>query len=154
MTTPSKVTHSPSNARSRSILSRIAAPFASKPRSLSDYSIQPDDPHRRYAPGDFVRGKIQLTVLRPTRVMHIVLSLHGFIKVYKNPTAPGEGIPSEVTIPSPGKGRRGTEYHGNGLISLFEDEVVVCGEGRLGAGRYSFAFEAQFPPLEYLAVST
>jgi hypothetical protein len=35
---------------------------------------------------------------------------------------------------------------GNGLATLFEDEVVLCGDGRLKEGIYKFRFEMGLPP--------
>lgn len=40
---------------------------------------------------------------------------------------------------------RKTQYFGNGHASLFNDEVTLCGEGRLDAGIYEFNFELEFP---------
>ena len=33
----------------------------------------------------------------------------------------------------------------NGQASLFQDEVTLCGEGRLDIGLYEFEFELEFP---------
>lgn len=44
-----------------------------------------------------------------------------------------------------GKGKKAGSYFGNGFVSLFEDEVVLCGEGRLSEGVYHFNFELEFP---------
>ena len=73
------------------------------------------------------------------------MCLHGFVKVFKHCNAPGEGISKEDGYAGTGRGKRGTEYWGNGLASLFEEEVVLCGEGRLGLGVYSFKFDVQLP---------
>ena len=135
---------SSSESLSRNILARITSTFK-KPRNSSDFYIDLDDPTRLYSLGDSVRGSIHLTVQKPLRITHIVLSLHGFVKVYKNPTLPGQGVPAEVRTPTPGRGKTGRQYHGNGLVSLFEDELIVCGEGRLIPGQYAFKFESQFP---------
>ena len=146
MNSSSNAAPAPASSRSRAILTRISSSLASKPRSnISDFSIALDDPTRPYSLGETAKGSIHLTVQKPARITHLVLSLHGFVKVYKNPTIPGDGVPSEVKTPSPGRGRSGAQYLGNGLVSLFEDEMVICGEGRLNPGRYSFTFEAQFP---------
>lgn len=145
MNTSSNASTLSPNSRSRNIISRLTAPFAGKTRHVTDFFIHLDDPHRRYTNGDSIKGSIQLVVQKPLRVTHVTLSLHGFAKVYKNPTAPGEGIPSGVKTPSGGGGRTGAQYHGNGLVSFFENEQIICGEGRLSPGRYSFVFEAHFP---------
>ena len=146
MSPSSNATSKAPTSRPRAFLTRVASSFASKPRSnINDFSIELDDPTRTYTQGDTVKGSIQLIVQKPTRITHLVLSLLGFIKVYKNPTAPGDGVPAEVKTPSAGRGRSGSQYLGNGLVSLFEDEITVCGEGLLQPGKYSFTFEAQFP---------
>ncbi|RAL63135.1 hypothetical protein DID88_004217 [Monilinia fructigena] len=38
-----------------------------------------------------------------------------------------------------------SQYFGNGYCSLFQDEVTLCGEGRLEAGIYRFNYELEFP---------
>ena len=134
-----------SGRRTRSPLSRITSAFSTKPRNLTGFNIVLDEPHRKYAPGDAVNGQIELTVHKLTRITHIVLSLLGYVKVYKHPVVLGDGVPADVTAPSTGKGRRGTEYHGNGQALLFEEETIVCGEGRLTPGRYAFKFGIRFP---------
>ena len=145
MNTTFNASPSSPSSRSRNLISRLASPFSGKARHVTEFFIHLDDPHRTYTNGDSLKGSIQLVVQKPLRVTHITLSLHGFAKVYKNPTVPGEGIPSEVKIPSASRGKAGVQYHGNGLLSFFEDEQIVCGDGRLNPGRYSFVFEALFP---------
>ena len=145
MNTSFNAISSSSASRSRNIVTRIASSLSSTPRYINDFHIQLGDPARPYSPGDNVGGNVHLTVQKPTRITHLVVSLHGFIKVYKYPTQIGQGVPAEVKTPSAGRGRTEAQHHGNGLVSLFEDEVVVCGEGRLNPGRYSFTFESQFP---------
>lgn len=134
-----------SSRTSRSLINRIASPFKSKTRHVSDFHIQTDEPHRHFSPGDIVKGSVFLTVHKPVRITHIVICLRGFVKVYKTAIAPGEGIAKDGGFPGTGRGKRGTEYLGNGFISLFEDEVVLCGDGRLDVGLYTFRFELEFP---------
>jgi hypothetical protein len=129
----------------RRILSRITSPFATKSRSITDFYIQPDDPHRQYSPGDLVTGSVRLRVLRPTRVTHVVVSLHGYAQVFKNPGSPGEGFRATPGYLGTGRGKKSAEYFGNGFASLFEDELVLCGDGRLAEGAYQFNFELEFP---------
>ncbi|MCJ1350497.1 MAG: ph-response sensor protein [Icmadophila ericetorum] len=131
---------------SHSLINRITSPFKSKTRNVSDFHIQTAEPHRQYAPGDIVKGSVFLTIHKPVRVTHIVVCLHGYVKVYKNAIAPGDGTARDGGFSRTGPGKRGTEYLGNGFISLFEDEVVLCGDGRLGIGLYTFRFELEFPP--------
>ena len=129
----------------RRLISKIASPFASKARNITDYFVEVDDPHKQYSPGDAVRGSVKLRVVKPTRVTHIVVCLHGFVQVFKNPGSPGEGFRSNASYVGSGRGTKTGEYFGNGFASLFEDEVVLCGDGRLADGSYQFQFELEFP---------
>ncbi|KAK5108272.1 hypothetical protein LTR62_008656 [Meristemomyces frigidus] len=132
----------------RRIISRIASPFSPKSRSIGAFSVEVDDPHRQYSPGDIVKGSVRLRVLKPSRVTHVVVSLHGYVQVFKNPGSPGEGFRANNTHVGTGRGKKSGEYFGNGFASLFEDEVVLCGDGRLAEGSYQFNFELQFPDKE------
>lgn len=135
-----------SSSRTRSsILSRFRSQLGHRNRSISDIYIEPDDPWRSYFPGDAIKGTVVLTVVRPVRITHLVVCLHGVVKVHRNAVPASEAGP-DVGVLGPGRGRRGSEYLGNGLATLFEDEVVLCGEGRLKEGIYKFRFEMGFPP--------
>ncbi|SMQ52318.1 unnamed protein product [Zymoseptoria tritici ST99CH_3D7] len=138
---------SPSTPTSgRRLLSRIASPFASKSRNITDYYITVDDPHKQYSQGDVVSGSVHLKVVKPTRVTHVVVCLHGFVQVYKNPgSPPADGYRANNTQAGSGRGSKTGEYFGNGFATLFEDEVVLCGDGRLGEGVYQFNFNLEFP---------
>jgi hypothetical protein len=139
---------SPSPASSTSkprFVERLKKPFGGKARLFSDFFIQPDDPHRVYGPGDVITGSVVLKVTKPFSVTHIVVCLHGYSQVYKTPNSPGEGYRHYNTILASGKSRKSGGYYGNGLVSLFEDEVTLCGDGRLGEGAYQFNFELIFP---------
>jgi hypothetical protein len=130
------------------LLSRIKSPLQSKARNFTDFYIQPDDPHRQYSPGDIISGSVILKVVKPLRITHLVISLHGFAQVFKNPNSPGDSYKNYATTVGSGKASKGTKggsYFGNGFASLFEDEAVLCGEGRLGEGVYHFNFELEFP---------
>ncbi|KAK3111776.1 ph-response sensor protein [Teratosphaeriaceae sp. CCFEE 6253] len=129
----------------RRLISRLASPFTSKSRTIADFYIDVEDPHKQYSPGDLVKGSVRLRVTKPTRVTHIVVSLHGFVQVYRNPGSPGEGFRANSGYTGTGRGKKSGEYFGNGFASLFEDEVVLCGDGRLADGSYQFNFELQFP---------
>jgi len=121
-------------------------PLSSKSRSYIQFSIQSDDPHRQYAPGDIVSGSVILKLAKPLRITHLVVSLHGYAQVFKNPNSPGDAYKNYCTTAvGSGKGKKGGNYFGNGFVSLFEDEVVLCGEGRLGEGVFHFNFELEFP---------
>lgn len=124
----------------------MRSPFASKVRNITDFHIDVNDPHRQYQPGDLVTGSVRLRVNKPVRVTHLVVCLHGFVQVYKNPGSPGEGYRANAQYLANGRQRKSSgEYFGNGFASLFEDEVVLCGDGRLAEGTYQFNFELEFP---------
>lgn len=146
---PSGSDRSPSAVSSQSpgrrILDRITSPFSSKSRNITEFSIELGDPHKQYSPGDVVAGWVRLRVARPVRVTHIVVCLHGFVQVYRNPGSPQEGYRANNVHIGTGRGNRSGEYFGNGFASLFEDEVVLCGDGRLAEGAYQFNFELEFP---------
>jgi hypothetical protein len=142
-TRPTDKTSSP--APSRSFLSRLKAPLSSKSRNYTDFYLQSDDPHRQYAPGDIISGTVILRVIKPLRITHLVVSLHGYAQVFKNPNSPGDAYKNYASTVGSGKGKKTGGYFGNGFVSLFEDEVVLCGEGRLSEGAYHFNFELEFP---------
>ncbi|KAJ5733345.1 hypothetical protein N7533_012934 [Penicillium manginii] len=143
---PTQTNTSPVISRNRnSFLSKFRSPLGNRNRSVTDYYIDLDDPWRSYFPGDVIKGTVIVTVVRPVRITHIVVCLHGFVKVFKNAMPAGEAAP-DLGYLGPGRGRRGAEYMGNGLASLFEDEVVLCGDGRLKEGIYKFRFEMSLPP--------
>lgn len=127
------------------LFSKFRSPLGQRNRSINDYYIEPDDPWRSYFPGDTIKGTVILTVVKPVRITHLVICLHGYVKVFKNAVPAGEA-PPDLGFLGPGRGRRGAEYMGNGLATLFEDEVVLCGEGRLKEGIYKFRFEMGLPP--------
>jgi arrestin-related trafficking adapter 9 len=130
---------------SRSLLSRLKSPLSSKSRNYTEFYIQSDDPHRQYAPGDIISGTVIIKIVKPLRITHLVVSLHGYAQVFKNPNAPGDAYKNYCTTVGSGKGKKTGSYFGNGFVSLFEDEVVLCGEGRLSEGVYHFNFELEFP---------
>lgn len=133
------------SSTTKSLLARLKSPLQSKTRNFTDFYIQPDDPHRQYSPGDLISGSVVLRVIKPLRITHLVVSLHGYAQVFKNPNSPGDAYRNYSATVAHGKGKRGGNYFGNGFASLFEDEVVLCGEGRLGEGVYHFNFELEFP---------
>lgn len=142
---PSKPSTSPARQNRNSFLSKFRSPLGQRNRNISDYYIDLDDPWRSYFPGDVIKGTVLLTVIKPVRITHIVVCLRGYVKVFKNAVAAGEAVP-DLGFLGPGRGRRGAEYMGNGLATLFEDEVVLCGDGRLKEGIYKFRFEMGLPP--------
>lgn len=147
MTTPTRrtATSSPAVSASKSLLSRLRAPLKSKTRNFTEFYIQPDDPHRQYSPGEIISGSVIVKVIKPLRITHLVVSLHGYAQVFKNPNSPGDAYKNYCTTVGSGAGKKTGSYFGNGFVSLFEDESVLCGEGRLGEGVYHFNFELEFP---------
>jgi hypothetical protein len=111
---------------------------------MFDLAIEPEDPFRTYSPGQTVKGHIVLTVHKGFDITHLVVSLHGYAKVFKHEVSRGETVPTPEIITN-GKGQRGFEYHGNGLASLFQNEQILCGSGFLKKQVYRFAFEVPFP---------
>ncbi|MCJ1442309.1 MAG: ph-response sensor protein [Stictis urceolatum] len=140
MTTTPRASQPASNGRLSNIISRITSPFSPKPKSFSDFYITTaEDPRPCYAPGDSVKGWVYLIITKPTRVTHIAVYFHGFVKVYKHATAPGDGNPIELAL------HKGSPTYGSGSASIFEQETMVCGDGRLSPGRYCFEFNLKFP---------
>ncbi|KAI1171203.1 hypothetical protein F4777DRAFT_68163 [Nemania sp. FL0916] len=129
-----------------SFFSRLAAPLRSRSRNLADFHVRLKEPHRQYSAGDHVQGFVILSVVKPIRVTHLTVALHGYVRAFKNASAAAQLATANPAIISHG-GRSG-RYHGNGHASLFQDEIVLCGEGRLQASRWEFEFDLQFPDLE------
>lgn len=127
----------------RSILSRLTSPLRSRARNVADFHIRASEPHRQYSPGDVVKGLVVLTVVKPIRITHLTVALLGFVRVLKSPAAAGETITSEPIVAV--TNTRRSQYTGNGHASLFQDEITLCGEGRLEPGIYEFEFNLQFP---------
>lgn len=112
---------------------------------MAEFYVDLGDPWKSYSPGETVKGCVVLTISKPLAITHLVICLHGHARVYKNQVVPGDGSATSGFLGA-GRGSRGIEYHGNGFASLFEDEVVLCGEGFLKKGVYRFNFELGFPP--------
>nr|POE63488.1 ph-response regulator protein palf/rim8 [Quercus suber] len=136
---------SPLSSSGRRLISRFTSPFANKPRNVAEFYVDVTDRYRQYSPGDLVTGSVRLRVSKPTRVTHLTVCLHGYVQVFKNPGAPGEGYKAHINHLGGGRGKKSGEYFGNGFASLFEDEIVLCGDGRLAEGSYQFNFELEFP---------
>lgn len=133
-------------SKTSSLIAKCTAPFATKQRNHVEQEIRLDEPFRQYTPGDIVKGAIHSTFGKPLRITHLVVRLHGFVKVFNRAKLPGEEISydeSRLALNN-GGGRRGMEYFGNGFARLFDDEAVLCGEGRV-LGQYEFRFEMALP---------
>jgi hypothetical protein len=131
--------------RARSVVTGLTRPFEKQTRHVPEFQIQLDDAYRQYGPGDVVSGHVLLSVVKPIDITHLVVCLHGFAQAYKTPNNPGEGYRAYNAALITGRTDRGGGYYGKGFISLFEDEAILCGEGRLPAQQYRFAFELEFP---------
>ncbi|CAG8950446.1 hypothetical protein HYFRA_00006942 [Hymenoscyphus fraxineus] len=139
-----KSTASSTPSEKRSLFSRLTSPLKSRTRNLTDFHIRPKEPHRRYSPGDVVEGAVVLTIVKPVRITHITVCLHGVVRVFKNPNDANSPVVVDPELAAAGDPRK-TQYFGNGHASLFNDEVTLCGEGRLDVGIYEFNFELEFP---------
>lgn len=135
------------SSRPASFFSRVATPFTSRKRNLAEFYIETDEPYRQYSPADKVKGCVNLKVEKAVNITHLAVCLHGFVKVFSNARVPGQSVPRDGAPLGTGNGtsKKGAEYFGNGFASLFEDEVVLCGEGRLLPGAYKFKFELELP---------
>lgn len=131
--------------RTQSVFSKFASPFAARKRNVAEYYIRPKEPHRQYSPGDKVEGTVVLTVTKPLRISHLVVCLHGFVKVYNSARSPGQSVSRDGGLSGGGIGKRGSAYFGDGFASLFENEIALCGEGRLEPGSFEFQFSLEFP---------
>lgn len=91
-----------------------------------------------------MKGLVVLTVVKPIRVTHLTVALHGIVRVFKSPSVRSAGHDHDSLL-SPGSNTGKSQPSGNGQASLFQDEVTLCGGGRLEIGVYEFEFELQFP---------
>ncbi|KAK1752463.1 putative pH-response regulator protein palF/rim-8 [Echria macrotheca] len=131
---------------SRSFFSRFSLPLRSRTRNVADFHIRPADPHRKYGAGDHVQGAVILTVVKPVRITHLTVSLHGYVRVYKSPGAPSnEPIVNPAEVPTTTGRNARQKSLGHGYAPLFHDEQVLSSDGRLEPGRYEFNFDLVFP---------
>jgi arrestin-related trafficking adapter 9 len=127
----------------RSFFSRFSLPLRSRARNITDFHIRPAEPHRKYAAGDHVQGAVILTVVKPVRITHLTVALHGYMRVYKGPNVPSN---EPIINPSEVHGRSARQKsHSVGRVNLFEDEQTLSADGRLEPGRYEFNFDLLFP---------
>lgn len=134
----------PTISPSRSLITRLTSPLAKRNRNIAEFSIEPDHPYKVYAPGESVTGHVLLNVAKGFDITHLVVCLHGYAKVYKNQIVPGEGVLASKPIDIR-PGNQDVEYLGHGTLSLFQDEIALCGDGFLKKSIYKFGFELQFP---------
>ncbi|CUS12574.1 unnamed protein product [Tuber aestivum] len=132
--------------RLRSKTSSLSLPGLRTPRrrTLTDFHIQLDDPHRVYSASDVVKGCVCAKVERSLTLTHLVVNLIGRVDLQASPST------------REGGGKRGKEWEEefdglSGGVTLCRDEMVLCGEGRLEPGVYKFGFELDFVPVGKLA---
>ena len=134
------------NLKRLSLRSPFFNPNASKkPRNVSEYSIELDHPYKTFAPGDRIEGQVVLNVERPVRITHLIICLHGVVKVLRNGRIPAESTSRWRSYLATGQGKWGEAYFGNGLAALFKDEVILAGDGCLATGLYKFNFDLELP---------
>ncbi|POR39441.1 pH-response regulator protein palF/RIM8 [Tolypocladium paradoxum] len=142
----------PSSSSRPSLLSRLSRPLSlplplrNRNRSVVDFHVRCDEPYRKFKPGDSVRGCVVLVLVKPLRITHLVVSLHGYVRVLKDPASVAKAQLA-TALPQGGSADR-PQYHGNGLASLFQDEQVLSSEGRIEPGKYEFGFDLVFPDKE------
>lgn len=146
----SNLSISSTSSRTRRSLSNkfssLGSFFGSKTNHINEYDIELDEPHRLYGPGETVSGTVVLNVAKPLGVTHIVVCLYGYVQVLKSNIKPKSGVRNTYGRLAGSKGKRWvSEYHGDGFASLFEEEIVLCGEGRLDPKLYHFRFDLEFP---------
>ena len=134
-------------SRPTSFLSKVSTTFNSRKRNLAEFCIETDEPYRQYSPGDIVKGCVNIKVDKAINITHLVVCLHGYVKVFNTARVPGQSVPRDGAPVGTGNqtGKKGAEYFGNGFASLFENEVALCGQGRLLPGKYQFKFELELP---------
>jgi arrestin-related trafficking adapter 9 len=114
----------------------------SRNRNVADFHIRPDEPYKKYNAGEHVRGAVILVVVKPVRITHLVVSLNGYVRVCKEPAASAKAQ-NALTLPHGSSAQ--PRYHGNGFATLFGDEQVLSGDGRIEPGKYEFGFDLVFP---------
>lgn len=128
----------------KSFLEFLSLPLRSRTRNrnLAEFYVKVKDAHRKYSAGDHVKGSVTLSLTKPIRLTHLTVCLHGYVRVFKNAAQMNAG--NAAILPSGGSSN--FRYFGNGHAQLFQDEQVLCGEGRLEARKWEFEFDLLFPP--------
>jgi hypothetical protein len=70
----------------KSIFSLLSLPLRSRARNrnLAEFYVQVDDPHRHYSAGEHVTGSVIISSIKPIRITHLTVCLHGYVRVFKN----------------------------------------------------------------------
>jgi arrestin-related trafficking adapter 9 len=117
-------------------------------RHVHDFYIQLDEPHREYAAGDEVKGRVVLIVTKTIPITHLVVSLHGRVRVVLKDTdtvhddGAFEQVVGHLVDDKP-------RYHGGGMLTLFRQEQVIGGDGSLrGPNRFEQEFTMTLPAVD------
>ncbi|KAI9903072.1 hypothetical protein N3K66_002424 [Trichothecium roseum] len=140
-------TAAPSTPPSRpGFFSRLSFPLTlrNRNRHVSEFYIHSDDPYKKYSAGDSVKGAVVLVVQKPVRITHLTVALTGIVRVRKDPGVGKADTALALHSLPKGESER-PQYHGNGLATLFQDEQVLSGEGRIESGKFYFNFDLMFP---------
>lgn len=131
----------------KSISGKLTSLLSRSSTHINDFSVKLNEPYRQFGPGDVVTGKVILNVAKPLGVTHVVACLYGYVQVFKSHSKPTSTPPrNNPNRTVSGQNQRWvSEYYGDGYASLFEEEVVLCGEGRLDPKLYHFNFAIPFP---------
>lgn len=143
---PASAAVEPSSSNSISFFSRLTLPLRSRTRYIADFHIRPAEPHRKYGAGDQVQGAVVLTVVKPVRITHLVVSLYGYMRVSKGPgLSANEPVIDPAEVPTTASRISRQKSTSTGCVKLFQDEQTLSGDGRLEPGRYEFNFNLLFP---------
>lgn len=107
-------------------------------RTVSDFHIKLDEPHRHFQPGEFVKGCVCVTVEKEFRLTHLVVNLKGKVELYNGAT--GGGVHTKRD-----KGTHALDTLDEETSRLCSDEQVLCGDGGLKPGVYQFQFVMLLP---------
>ena len=114
-----------------------------KSKSFVEFAILAQEPYRSYLAGNQVKGQVRLCVVRPIRITHLVIYLHGYVDVRGGP---GSSLPEIVPNTAIDlTSRVGKLQAKAGVLTLFETYAVLAREGPLGPAKYSYGFDVGFP---------
>jgi arrestin-related trafficking adapter 9 len=118
-------------------LGGLKAPGRPK-RTISDFHIKLDEPHRQFQPGEFVKGIVSITVEKELKLTHLVVNLKGNVELFNGPTGGGVHTKKE-------KGSHVFDTLDEETSRLCYDEQVLCADGSLKPGVYQFQFVMLLP---------
>ncbi|RPA85633.1 hypothetical protein BJ508DRAFT_179184 [Ascobolus immersus RN42] len=118
-------------------LGGLKAPGRPK-RTISDFHIKLEEPHRQFQPGEFVKGSVHVTVEKELKLTHLVVNLKGNVDLFNGPTGGGVHTKKE-------KGPHVFDTLDEETSKLCYDEQVLCADGSLKPGVYQFQFVMLLP---------